>query len=83
MSNTLASTSDLAVWLATGTERSKAARQRYSLGGLLSIITVWEERKRFRWELEEMAKTAPHLIEDIGLTKGDVEAEIAKRFWQA
>jgi uncharacterized protein YjiS (DUF1127 family) len=64
-------------------ERAKAPLQRYSLGSLLSVITTWEERKRFRWELEEMAKTAPHLVEDIGLTKGDVEAEIAKRFWQA
>jgi uncharacterized protein YjiS (DUF1127 family) len=83
MNNTLASTSDLAVWIATRGERAKAPGHRYTLGSLLGIITTWEERKRFRWGLEEMAKAAPHLIEDIGLTKGEVEAEIAKRFWQA
>jgi len=30
-----------------------------------------------------MAKDNPHLIDDIGLTKRQVEAETAKRFWQA
>ncbi|EHK54991.1 hypothetical protein MAXJ12_22541 [Mesorhizobium alhagi CCNWXJ12-2] len=29
-----------------------------------------------------MSKDNPHLIDDIGLTKRQVEAEIAKRFWQ-
>jgi uncharacterized protein YjiS (DUF1127 family) len=29
-----------------------------------------------------MAKANPHLIEDIGMKKWQVEAEIAKPFWQ-
>ena len=41
------------------------------------------ERIRFRWELEQKLKANPHLIDDIGLTKRQVEAEIAKPFWQA
>lgn len=48
-----------------------------------SIIATWEERKRFRLDLERMAKTSPHLIDDIGLTKRQVAAEIAKSFWRA
>ncbi|WP_318012712.1 MULTISPECIES: DUF1127 domain-containing protein [unclassified Mesorhizobium] len=42
----------------------------------------WRERIRFRWELERMTKDNPHLIDDIGLTKRQVEAELAKPFWQ-
>ena len=41
------------------------------------------ERIRFRWQLQQMSKDNPHLIDDIGLTRRQVEAEIAKRFWQA
>jgi uncharacterized protein YjiS (DUF1127 family) len=58
-------------------------RRHSSSPTLRSIIAAWEERKRFRWELEQMSKDNPHLIDDIGLTKRQVEAEIAKPFWQA
>lgn len=47
------------------------------------IIAAWSERVRLRWDLEQMAKANPHLIDDIGLTKRQVEAEIAKPFWRA
>lgn len=50
---------------------------------LQGLIACWEERARFRWELAQMAAANPHLIDDIGLTTRQVEAEIAKRFWQA
>lgn len=43
---------------------------------------TWRERIRFRWQLEQLAKDNPHLIDDIGLTRWQIEAEIAKRFWQ-
>lgn len=57
------------------------------LATLRSIIAAWRERTwreriRFRWELEQMSKANPHLIDDIGLTRRQVEAEIAKPFWQ-
>ena len=58
-------------------------RRPYRLATLRSIIATWEERKRFRRELEQKSKDDPHLIDDIGLTRRQVEAEIAKRFWQA
>jgi uncharacterized protein YjiS (DUF1127 family) len=60
-----------------------AWRRHYSLATLRSIIASWDERRRFRWNLEQMSKANPHLIDDIGLTRRQVEAEIAKAFWQA
>lgn len=62
--------------------RPAGAGRRYGLSSLLSIFRTWEDRLRFRWQLKEKARTAPHLIDDMGLTKQQVEAEIAKRFWQ-
>ncbi len=60
-----------------------ASRRRYSLAALRSIIAAWDERIRFRRNLEQMSKDDPHLIDDIGLTRRQAEAEIAKPFWQA
>ena len=57
-------------------------RRPYRLATLRSIIATWEERKRFRCELEQKLKDDPHLICDIGLTRLEAEAEIAKLFWQ-
>jgi uncharacterized protein YjiS (DUF1127 family) len=61
---------------------AEVSRPRYSLATLRSIVATWDERKRFRWQLEQMSKANPHLIDDIGLTRRQVEAEIAKPFWQ-
>ncbi|MCA1404451.1 DUF1127 domain-containing protein [Ensifer sp. IC3342] len=58
------------------------SRRHYSLATLQSILATWDERIRFRWDLEQKAKDNPHLIDDIGLTKDQVEAEIAKPFWR-
>ena len=46
------------------------------------MIAAWRERIRFRWDLKQMAEANPHLIDDIGLTRRQVDAEIVKRFWQ-
>lgn len=51
------------------------ARQR-------SIFATWRERIRIRWKLARMAQENPHLLKDIGLTKQQVETEIAKPFWR-
>lgn len=59
------------------------AGRRHGFATLRSLVTTWEERRRFRSDLERMAKDNPHLIGDIGLTGREVEAEIAKPFWQA
>ncbi len=58
------------------------SRRHYSLATLRSIIATWRWRMRYRWELEQRSQANPHLIDDIGLTKRQVEAEIAKPFWQ-
>lgn len=68
-----------------GTPAAPAAVSRRRCGPttLRSIIATWRERLRIRWELEQKSTYNPHLIDDIGLTKQQVEAEIAKPFWQA
>jgi len=65
-----------------------ARASRRHLTTLRSLIATWRDRSwreriHFRWQLRQMANDNPHLIDDIGLTKRQVEAEIAKRFWQA
>ena len=59
-----------------------AASSRRSLTSPRSMIAAWRERIRFRWELKQVTEATPHLIDDIGLTRHQVEAEIAKRFWE-
>jgi len=58
-------------------------RWRYSLSALRSLIALRREQAYFRFELKRIAKDNPHLIDDIGLTRKEVETEIAKLpFWQ-
>jgi uncharacterized protein YjiS (DUF1127 family) len=47
-----------------------------------SLIAAWDDRAYFRSQLARMAKDTPELIDDIGLTTAEVEAEIAKPFWR-
>lgn len=61
---------------------SKTLRRLCSLAILPGMVTIWRQRIYFRRDLEEMAKANPHLIEDIGMKKWQVEEEIAKPFWQ-
>lgn len=65
----------------------EAPVSRWHLTTLRGIIASWRQRSwreriRFRWELAQMAKDNPHLIDDIGLTDRQLEAELAKPFWQ-
>jgi uncharacterized protein YjiS (DUF1127 family) len=58
-------------------------RRRYSLAALRSLIAARRKQAYFRFELKRLATDNPHLIDDIGLTKAEVEAEITKLpFWQ-
>jgi len=75
MNDTLASAS--AAW----PEKPAAPTGRHLMSPQ-SMIAAWRERIRFRWDLKQMAEANPHLIDDIGLTRRQVEAEIVKRFWQ-
>ncbi|MCA1443307.1 DUF1127 domain-containing protein [Ensifer sp. IC4062] len=63
-------------------ELADVCRRHYSLATLRSILVTWDERIRFRWDLAQKAKDNPHLIDDIGLTRHEVEAEVAKPFWR-
>jgi uncharacterized protein YjiS (DUF1127 family) len=81
MTNTLASAPHCAARPPVG------PASRRHLTALRSIITTlrertWRERIRFRWQLRQMSKDNPHLIDDIGLTIRQVEGEIAKPFWE-
>ncbi|MCX8570141.1 MULTISPECIES: DUF1127 domain-containing protein [Hyphomicrobiales] len=53
------------------------------LATLRNMVATWSWRSRFRWDLAQKSRDEPHLIDDIGLTRRQVEAEIAKHFWQA
>lgn len=79
MTNTLSSTQHKPVRPQTPVR----AVSRRDLASPRSLIAAWRERIRFRWALGQMSEANPHLIDDIGLTKQQVEEEIAKRFWQA
>jgi uncharacterized protein YjiS (DUF1127 family) len=83
MTNTLTS----ALHCAVRSETPVGPASRRHLTTLRSIIATlhdrtWRERIRFRWQLRQMSKDNPHLIDDIGLTIQQVEGEIAKPFWE-
>jgi uncharacterized protein YjiS (DUF1127 family) len=61
---------------------AKAARLLHTIAGLPERIRNWRERMYVRRELMRLVKDGPELIDDIGLTMRQVEAEIAKPFWQ-
>jgi|GEM_PF-2151638 len=47
--------------------------------GLVQILMKWHQRSLDRHRL---ANLNDHLLRDVGLTRGDVEREIEKPFWQ-
>jgi len=61
---------------------AEASRRPRGLAALLSMIATWRGRIRVRQALRQMSKANPYLIDDIGLTRRQVEAEVAKPFWQ-
>jgi uncharacterized protein YjiS (DUF1127 family) len=79
---TLWSAPHQAAWPGTLEESAEMSRRHRGLAALQSLIGTWRERIRVRRALRQMSKANPHLIDDIGLTRQQVEAEIAKPFWQ-
>jgi uncharacterized protein YjiS (DUF1127 family) len=55
---------------------------RRHLASLRAMLDNWEERRRFRIRLQDMLISSPYLIDDIGLTRKQAEAEITKPFWR-
>ncbi|WP_225770677.1 DUF1127 domain-containing protein [Inquilinus sp. Marseille-Q2685] len=82
MNDILGSAQHRATWPGTTVGPAETSRRPAGLAALRSLIATWRERIRLRRKLAEMAKANPYLIDDIGLTKRQVEAEIAKPFWQ-
>jgi uncharacterized protein YjiS (DUF1127 family) len=60
----------------------RAAPLRPSLAALGQLFALWQARVLLRRQLARMARGNPYLIEDIGLTRAQVAAEIAKPFWR-
>lgn len=65
-----------------GTPAGPASRRRYRLAILRRILATWGERLRIRRELAQKLRDSPYLIDDMGLTRRQAEAEIAKPFWR-
>jgi len=82
MNDALGSAPHRAAWPETPTGPAGVSRRPYSLMTLPSMIATWRERIRVRKALAQMSKANPHMIDDIGLTRRQAEAEIAKPFWQ-
>jgi uncharacterized protein YjiS (DUF1127 family) len=61
---------------------SKRMLHNWFVIGGWDIFATWRERVVLRRALAEMLEANPHMIDDIGMTKQEVEAEITKRFWQ-
>jgi uncharacterized protein YjiS (DUF1127 family) len=79
MNDTLATVQHCAARSAAPVGRASPRR----LAALRSMIAAWREQAHFRWELKRISEANPHLIDDIGLTRRQVEEEIAKLpFWQ-
>jgi len=46
-------------------------------------VSRWRERNFYRSDLARLSRVAAqHMIDDIGLTKDEVESEFAKPFWR-
>jgi len=48
---------------------------------ITAYLSSWRERQCYRRDLARLSREAPHMIDDIGLTKDEVESELAKPFW--
>lgn len=56
--------------------------RHHDLATLRSLVVVWMQRRRIRQELARLSRAGPHLVDDIGLTRRQLDSEIAKYFWQ-
>jgi uncharacterized protein YjiS (DUF1127 family) len=56
---------------------------RLRLAKCKAVLESWRLRYRYRRELERLMRSAPHLIEDIGLRNKHAAREVAKPFWRA
>ena len=70
---------------AAASHAALAGRRSYQPAGralstqIAELLLTWLERVRQR---RQLAQLSDHMLKDIGLARGDVEAEIAKPFWR-
>jgi len=65
-----------------GEKQAKLAEEAQGPRGLRALIKTWDDRAYYRGQLARLASHTPQLIDDIGLTRRQIEAEIAKPFWR-
>ena len=46
------------------------------------LFALWDDRQHYRDQLAHMAVDAPELIDDSGMTEGQVDVEVKKHFWE-
>jgi uncharacterized protein YjiS (DUF1127 family) len=71
-----------ASWPIASAAPAEASRRRFSVAAVRSTVATWRWRIGYRKELDEMWKANPYLVDDIGMTKWQLEAEIVKPFWR-
>lgn len=47
------------------------------------LLARWRRRAQQRAVLGRLIETSPHLIDDLGLDRGDIALEARKPFWRA
>ena len=65
--------------------RSRRPSLRAGLARVARILSLWSSRSRERRALADLADAAeesPHLLRDIGVSRGDARKEGAKSFWR-
>ena len=51
--------------------------------GPTGLLTTWRDRWRYRQELGRLLRVGRHMINDIGLTLAEAQAERDRPFWRA
>jgi uncharacterized protein YjiS (DUF1127 family) len=61
--------------------QSQAAQLRgAAVGEAIDTVTLWQARRRARRQLADLSD---EMLQDIGVTRADVEREYGKPFWRA
>ncbi len=61
--------------------QSQAARLRGdAFGEAIDTLTLWQARRRAR---QQLAGLSDQMLQDLGITRTDVEHEYGKPFWRA
>lgn len=59
--------------------RQRVAAARASLGRLADRISIWRQRSRERRHLHGLSE---YMLQDLGISRADVDHETSKRYWE-